>query len=111
MVVAPINHICVDERGVAYIAGTRIKVRHIIVERNDWHKSPEEIQKEYPSVSLAQVYAALAYYFDHSDRIDTEIAEADEFAEQMRASHPNPLTREQLEERLPREKDAPRYVR
>jgi uncharacterized protein (DUF433 family) len=106
MVVAPINHICVDDRGIAYIAGTRIKVRHIVVERNVWHKSPEEIQKEYPSLSLAQVYAALAYYYDQKDRIDAEIAEADQYAEQMHASHPNPLTREQFEARLQQEKDA-----
>lgn len=107
MVVAPINHICVDERGVAYIAGTRIKVRHLIVERIVWHRSPEKIQQEYPSLSLGQVYAALAYYYDHKDRIDAEIAEADRYAEQMRANHPNPLTREQLEGRLQRKKDLP----
>jgi uncharacterized protein (DUF433 family) len=107
MVVAPINHICVDERGVAYIAGTRIKVRHLIVERSVWHRTPEEIQQEYPSLSLGQVYAALAYYYDHKDRIDAEIAEAARYAEQMRANHPNPLTREQLEERLQRKKDRP----
>jgi uncharacterized protein (DUF433 family) len=100
MVVAPINHICLDERGVAYIAGTRIKVRHLIVERNVWHRTPEEIQQEYPSLSLGQVYAALAYYYDHKDRIDAEIAEADRYAEQMRTNHPNPLTREQIERRL-----------
>ena len=33
MITAPINHICLDERGVAYIAGTRIKARHVAIER------------------------------------------------------------------------------
>ena len=34
MVAAPINRISLDERGVAYISGTRIKVWHLAVERN-----------------------------------------------------------------------------
>ena len=59
MVAAPINHIVLDERGVAYIAGTRIKVRHIVIERNAWNKSPEQIHEEYPRLSLGQIYAAL----------------------------------------------------
>ncbi|CAA9456076.1 MAG: hypothetical protein AVDCRST_MAG02-1527 [uncultured Rubrobacteraceae bacterium] len=38
-----------------------------------WHertgKSADEITSEY-DLSLAEVYAALAYYFDHRDEVD-----------------------------------------
>lgn len=104
MVTAPINHICLDERGVAYVTGTRIKVRHIAVERNVWKQSPEQIQESYPHLSLAQVHAALAFYFDHQETIDEEIVAAGEYAEQLRVAHPNRLNRQELEERL-RERD------
>ena len=35
--------------------------------------SPEEIQRELPHLSLAQVFDALAFYFDHSRDVDQEI--------------------------------------
>ncbi len=35
--------------------------------------SPEEIHFQYPHLSLAQVYAALAYYYDHQNELDSEI--------------------------------------
>ena len=100
MITAPINHICLDERGVAYIAGTRVKVRHVAIERQARGASVEELQEAYPHLSLGQIYAALAYYHDHQERVDAEIAEAARYAEEMRAQNPNPLTREQLDARL-----------
>jgi uncharacterized protein (DUF433 family) len=100
LVAAPIDHIGVDERGVAYIKGTRMKVRQIAIDRIVWRESPEEIQESYSHLTLAQVYAALAYYYDHKEQVDAEIEEADRFADEMRAKHPNRLTREELERRL-----------
>ena len=100
MITAPINHICLDERGVAYIAGTRIKVRHVAIERQAHRASVEQIQEAYPRLSLAQIYAALAYYYDHQETVDAEIAEAAQYAEAARAQNPNLLSRQQLEARL-----------
>lgn len=55
------------------IAGHRIRVQDVAI----WHErlgmSPDEIADEY-DLSLGQVYAALAYYFDHRDEIRREIA-------------------------------------
>lgn len=44
MIVAPINLISMDERGIAYIAGTKMKVRQIALE-SVWGLSPEEIRQ------------------------------------------------------------------
>ena len=87
-----------DERGIAYISGTRIKVSHISIEKNVWDKTPEEIQHGYPHLSLAQIHAALAYYYDHQAEIEAQITDADQFAEEMRARQTNPLTREILDQ-------------
>jgi uncharacterized protein (DUF433 family) len=105
MITAPINHICLDDRGVAYIAGTRIKVRHVASERKAHGASVEEIQEAYPHLSLGQIYAALAYYYDHQEPIDAEIAEAARYVEEMRAQNPNSLTRQQLEAKLKNRED------
>lgn len=35
--------------------------------------SPEEIHFQYPHLSLAQIHAAFAYYYDHQAELDAEI--------------------------------------
>jgi hypothetical protein len=47
--------------------------------------SPDEIVSEYPSITLAQVHAALAYYFENRERIDADIEAARRYAEEMKA--------------------------
>ena len=96
MVAAPINHISLDERGVAYISGTTMKVAHIAIDAETWGMTPQQIQENYPHLSLAQVHAALAYYYDHKDAIDARIAQENKEYERLRADNPNPFTREQL---------------
>lgn len=92
------EYIEVDDRGVAKIIGTKSKVRMVVIDHNQgW--PPEKIHEEYPHLSLSQIYAALAYYYDNKDAIDREIEEGDRFVEEMRAKNPNTLTREMLVER------------
>jgi uncharacterized protein (DUF433 family) len=105
MITAPINHICLDERGVAYIAGTRTKVRHVAIERQAHRASVEQIQEAYPHLSLGQIYAALAYYYDHQEQVDAEIAAAARYADELRAQNPNLLTRREIEARLKNRED------
>jgi uncharacterized protein (DUF433 family) len=74
--------------GKPHIAGHRIKVQHVAV----WHErmglSPDEIASGY-GLTLAQVYAALTYYWDHKARIDADTKEGEAFADQMRAGAPS----------------------
>jgi uncharacterized protein (DUF433 family) len=71
--------------GKPRIAGHRITVSDIAF----WHErmgmSPDEIVSEYPTITLSDVHAALAYYFDHRDEVDREIREGEEFADRFRA--------------------------
>lgn len=75
--------------GEPRIAGQRIRVRDIVAARDLRGYSPEEIAGSiYPDLTLAQVYAALAYYEDHRDEIDqTVLAETDTIANFLR-DHP-----------------------
>jgi uncharacterized protein (DUF433 family) len=80
--------------GEPHIRDRRIKVRHIAV----WHErmgmSPDKIVDEY-GLTLADIYAALAYYFDHLEEIDQAIIDSDSFVEEMRKASPS-LLRERL---------------
>ncbi len=55
------------------IAGTRISVENIAIDYNA-NRTPEEIVKERTHLNLAQVHAALAYYYANKDEIDADIA-------------------------------------
>ena len=60
------------------IAGHRITVENIVV----WHEragmTADEIAAGY-GLTLADVYAALAYYFDHRNEIDQSIEDGEQF--------------------------------
>ena len=79
--------------GKPRIAGRRITVQNVAL----WHeregKTVDEIATEY-DLSLADVHAALAYYYDHKDDVDRRVAEGEAAAERMRAGAPSLLGRE-----------------
>ena len=67
------THIQLDDTGIAWIEGTRIKVIEVVLDKLAHGSSPEEIHFQYPHLSLAQIHAALAYYHDHQTQLDKEI--------------------------------------
>lgn len=71
--------------GKPRIAGHRITVQNIAVWHERLGKSADEICTEY-GLSLSDVYAALAYYFDHREEIEASIAEGEALVEQMKDS-------------------------
>jgi uncharacterized protein (DUF433 family) len=84
--------------GKPHIAGHRVKVQHIAV----WHErmgmTPEEIVATYPTLTLAAVYAALAYYHAHRCEIDADIEADERFVADIRPVFP-PILRERLAEK------------
>ena len=77
--------------GKACVAGHRIRVMDIVMRHEDLGMSPDEIVAAYPDLSLSDVHAALAYYFDNVDEIRGDIRHNDDTAEQLRASFPSKL--------------------
>jgi uncharacterized protein (DUF433 family) len=76
----------------AFIVGTRVRVQDIYAMAELQGLSPDEIVRSLPHLSLAQVHAALAYYFEHRDQILQEIREDDEFVRHFRSmTGPGPL--------------------
>ena len=77
--------------GKPRIAGRRIRVLDIAIWHERMGKSADEICAEY-GLSLAEVHAALAYYFDHRDEIDRSIADGDAFVAALQARTPSALS-------------------
>src|SRR5271165_5384069 len=77
--------------GKACVAGTRIRVQDIYV----WHElrgqSPDEIVTNFPQLTLADVHAAMAYYWDNAQEIQQEMAQAEALLEQLKQTSPSPL--------------------
>jgi uncharacterized protein (DUF433 family) len=65
-------HIHLDERGRGWIDDTNVKVIEVVQDKLAG-MSPEEIHEGYPHLSLAQIHAALAHYYDHKAEFDAEI--------------------------------------
>ena len=75
--------------GKPRIAGHRIKVQDIVI----WHErmgmSPDEIVFQYSSITLSDIYAALAYYHDHFEEIRQQIQNDEALAREMQAETPS----------------------
>jgi len=68
-----IEHIHRDAAGRAWIDDTNIKVIEVVLDQMAYGWSPEEICLQHPTLSLAQVHAALGFYYDNQAAFDAEI--------------------------------------
>lgn len=77
--------------GRACIDGTRIRVQDIFV----WHEllgqTADEIVSRFPQLTMGAVYAALAYYWDHREEIQSDIQADDDLVTRLRQQSVSPL--------------------
>jgi uncharacterized protein (DUF433 family) len=77
--------------GKPHISRHRIRVQDIVI----WHEklglSADEIILHYPTLSFSDIYAALSYYFDHQEQIDTDIREEEKHSDTFLKKHPSKL--------------------
>ncbi len=79
--------------GKPHIRGHRVRVQDIAILSESFGLTPDEILAYYPRITLADVHAALAYYFDHRDAIRRHIKESDALAKAVRTHIPSKLIR------------------
>ncbi len=80
-------HIVKDEGvcgGQPRIVGTRIKVQHIILEYEHLGWTPDQICDAHPGLTLADVHAAITYYYDHKNEINDAIQKDEKFVKCFR---------------------------
>jgi uncharacterized protein (DUF433 family) len=78
------EHIVFDGNGVPHIKGTTTKVIEVALDMLAHGWSPEEIKFQHPYLTMGQIHAALAYYWDHEDELNADIERRQEYGEQMR---------------------------
>jgi uncharacterized protein (DUF433 family) len=89
------SYVSIDQNGVLRVAGSRVSIDSIVVAFQNG-ESAEEIQRNFPSVSLEQVYGTIAHYLAHREEIETYLAEQRGHWDQSRkqaAENPNPAVR------------------
>ena len=87
----------IDARGVAWVAGANTKVKEIVLDKLAYGWSPEEMHFQHPHLSMAQIHAALAYYYENQDKIDEEIRRDLEEVEQLRSQTESSELRSKLQ--------------
>ena len=60
-----------------------------------WHEnmgwSADEIVEQIPTITLSDVHAALAYYFDHIEDIRVEMQDEEKFVDEFMKNNPSAL--------------------
>jgi uncharacterized protein (DUF433 family) len=77
--------------GKPRIAGSRIRVKDVVILHDRQGMAPAEIVSKWPHLTLASIYAALAYYRDHREEINAEIAADQSWYEEQKARSPSLL--------------------
>src|SRR4030067_1331608 len=87
-------HIVLDENEVPTIEGTSMKVAELVIEHIAYGWSPEELHLQHSYLTLGQVCAAMAYYWDHTEQLEKEISKRLKRVEELRKQaekSPSPL--------------------
>jgi len=79
-------HIALSPEGVPYIVGTQTKIEEVVLDHLAYRWDADEIQRQHPNLTLAQIYSALAYYYDHQEELDRAIDEGLREVAQIRTS-------------------------
>ena len=80
-------HIVVDVAGSVRIDQTRYKVLHLAAEHHHHGWTAEELLRQHPDLRPEQVYAALAYFYDHYDELIAQMESSVAAAEAERQTH------------------------
>jgi uncharacterized protein (DUF433 family) len=68
-------HLAFTPEGVPILAGTNTKVIEIALDYLAHRWEADEIHRQHPHLTRGQIHSALAYYFDHREEMDRQIAQ------------------------------------
>lgn len=87
-------HLVIDDGGNARIGRTRYKVIHLAAEHYHQGWSAEELLRQHGDLRPKEVYAALAYFYDHFDEFVAQMIREANDVDARRL--PTPLSRDEL---------------
>ncbi len=86
----------IDEKGIPWITGANTKVVELVLDKLAHGWSPEEMHRQHSHLSMAQIHAALSYYYDHQAEVDADIERRNREVEELRAGQPDSPLRQRL---------------
>lgn len=89
-------HIWLDDKNRAWIDDTNVKVVEVVLDHLAYGWSPEEMHYQHPHLSLAQIYATFAYYYDHQAEFDRQIEESHRRADELASKSTDSPVRRRL---------------
>jgi uncharacterized protein (DUF433 family) len=88
----------IDDNQVAWIADTKVKVIEVALDKLAHGSSPEEIHFQHPHLSMAQIHAALSYYYSHREELETDILQRLNEVNKLAANSKNSTLQKKLRE-------------
>ncbi len=73
LIAEPSSHILRDDQGVAWVDNTNVKVVEIALDHLAYGWSAEAIHEQLPHLTLAQIHAALAFFYDHQAEFERDM--------------------------------------
>ncbi len=77
--------------GSPIIEGTRTRVLDIAIEYELLGRSPDEIIRSHPHVSLHQIHDALSFYYENRGELDRKIKHDREFIPKLKEKFPSKM--------------------
>lgn len=87
------------EGGVLRIGDTRVSLDSVIIAFNQG-STPEQILYDYDTLTLADVYAAISYYLQHRETVDSYLAKRAKQNKKLRESNDARFGHKGIRERL-----------
>jgi len=78
------NYVRVDDHGVYRVGRTRVSLDSVVIAFQLGH-SAETIQDQYPSITLEEVYGAIAYYLANRKTVEEYLKKQQEVWDAFRA--------------------------
>jgi uncharacterized protein (DUF433 family) len=82
--VEPASYVRSDADGALRVGAGGVPLDSVVAAFHQGH-SPEMIRAQYPSLTLEEVYGAVAYYLAHRDEVDAYLRKQDALWDQWRA--------------------------
>jgi uncharacterized protein (DUF433 family) len=91
--------LAIDRNGVVKVGGTRVTL-DTVIKAFIRGATAEEIAQQYPSVSLADIYATISYYLQNRSEVDKYLAKRKKQAQAVKRENEKRLDPHGIRERL-----------
>jgi uncharacterized protein (DUF433 family) len=88
-----------EREGILYVGGTRVTLSSVLHAYHDG-AAAEDIQRKFPTLALADIYAVLAYYLRHREECDAYLEQRRIEAEELQRRIEERWPQDDLRERI-----------